>query len=585
MDNARSGSSALGTSPSRGAAAGTSLPDASRRRGAATIAHRSLLALCLLAGIAAHLRVWAAGRGFWNDELAIALNLRRPAERLAGGLMYHQVAPLGWLRLEKALFDHVSDSERVLRLPSLLGAIAVLVLTALLAYRILGRWTGLLATTLVAGAPTLQQYAGELKQYAVEAAVALSLLLLVDQLGRRTPGSARRRWLLAAATAVPAALLMFFSYPGVLVLAGAAGGLAAWLAHRRRWADLATLVVSVIPAVALSTYLIRLRLSHSLMPGQQTYFEWGMPVPGSGVIGVLEWLPRMWVRFVEMPMGLRLPVLVLALVVAGLVGLTVRGRSRYAAMLLGALTAAVAAAAAQGLPVVDRVATYLVAPTLILVAAGVDAVVRAIRWLLRRRVPWTGPGSRQVGNAAVAVLASVLAAAVAGPALVAVARETARPGYRDAGREALADVAGRIRPGDLVVLYWFSDKLGRWYGDRYGVDSYLRARLRPRDGGRCPSEELDGVLAGYQRVWYVRGVRLSLDPDDFTRRVVGQLAAYGSVVDSRFFGTADGTPDDGADGLADGPGWVLIDLTADPDPAPPVTPPDPERACLVLGTD
>lgn len=530
-----------------------------------------------------HLRVWAAGRGFWNDELAIALNLPRPVERLAGGLLYYQVAPLGWLSLEKALHDHVSDSERVLRLPSLFASIVVLAFTTLLVHRILGRWSGLLATLLVAGAPILQQYTGELKQYAFEAAVTVSLLLLVDEYGRRSPRSSRQRWLLALAIGVPTMLLMPFSYPGVLVLGGAIAGVAVWLARQRRWADAVALAVSGIPALVLSAFLILLRMSHSFLPGQQTYFTWGMPLPGSGVVGVLEWLPRMWVRFVETPLMLRFPVLVLALIVAGVVGLARRGRGRYALMLVGVMLAAVAAAAAQGLPVVDRVATYLVPPALILVTAGVDAVVRSVRWLVLHRIgqpratPW-----RVAGAAAATVLASALVLLLAAPAFVKVARGMVTPSYRDSGREVLADVADRIRPGDLVVLYWFSDKLGRWYGKRYGIDNYLLARLEPASGGTCPGQRVDTVLAGHQRVWYVRGVKLSSDPADFTRQVAGELARHGRVVQARYFGTADGRPDDDADGLANGPGWVLVDLTAGPDPNPPAIAPDASRTCLVL---
>lgn len=554
-----------------------------RRAGLATVAHRGLLTLCLMAGTAVYLRIWAVGRGFWNDELAIALNLRRPAERLAGGLLYHQVAPVGWLRIEKAIFDHLGDSERVLRLPSLIGAMIVLALTALLAHRFLGRWSALLATALVVGAPALQYYAAELKQYAVEAAVALLLLLLVDEFGRGSPRLARQRWLLALAIGVPAALLMFLSYPGVLVFAGAAAGLAGWLGGQRRWADLIALAVSGIPAVAISGYLIRLRLSHDLMPGQQTYFEWGMPLPGSGVVGVFKWLPRMWVQFVEFPMRLHVPVLVLALVVAGAIGLTVRGRSRHMLMLIGSVTAAVAAAAVQGLPMVDRVATYLVAPILILLVAGIDAVVRLTWWLTSRWAPRFRSRLWQVAStAAAAVLVSVLTLATAGSAFVAVAREAANPGYGDPGREVLADVADQIRPGDLVLLYWFSGKLGSWYGDRYGISGYLRAHLSSGEGGKCRSDELDAALAGYQRVWYVRGVQLSSDPEDFTRRVMSQLAARGSIVAFRYFGTIEGSPEDRIDGMAEGPGWVLVDLAAGPDPNPPVTTRDPDRTCLVL---
>ena len=530
--------------------------------------HRGLLALVLAAGIAARFHTWVVGRSLWNDEAAIALNLRdlSPAG-LTRGLEFFQVAPIGWLLTEKALYEWLGAGERVLRLPSLVGAVAVLVFTALISYRILGRWAALLATALVAAAPMLIAYTGELKQYAVEAAAAVFLLWAGDALGDRLD---RDRLRAAGLFSAGAAVAVAVSFPAVLVLAGVAGGLVLSLVtDGRRWGDAGLVAAAAVPALAVAGFLIVRRLSYPLVGNQREFFRDGMPDAGASPTDVAGWLPRAWQAFTANPLQLRYSLVVLVLVVAGLAALAMRGERRAAMMFGLTLVVAVVAAAVRGLPMVNRVALYLVAPVLILIAAGAEGLVR-LAAPRRRRPGWSGHARR----AAPVVAAAAVVALVAVPAADAAVERSVDPPSRDAIRDVFADVRPRLSPDDVIVLYWFNDKLGKWYAPRYGIDSYQRSGFRPAGGADCA--EAGAVLVGKRRVWYLRGVQLSSDPPSYSAHVAADLARYGTIVEKRSFGPPS------ADPYPNQPGWMLVDLTLGPDPAPPHPPAEPRLGCLAI---
>ncbi|WBB96388.1 hypothetical protein O7553_24215 [Solwaraspora sp. WMMA2059] len=543
---------------------------------------RIALAVTLAVGAAGQIAVWAAGNWLWNDETAIAINLRRTFLELTRGMEFQQVAPVGWLWLEKTLWLAFGDGERVLRLPSLAGMLAVLVLTAIITRRVVGRWAAVAATALIAAAPMILTYVGELKQYAVESAVALAVLLLGDRylasVGHRR---GRSRWLLPVGWAAATLVAVFVSLTAVLVLAAAVAGMTLLLALRRRWTDVAVLLAGSAPAVAFAGYLIDRRRRFPFMPGQSDYFADGTPPAGSGPVDILAWLPRMWSSFVTVTLDWRQPLLVLLLAVAGVAVLIWRRRSLWAAMLGGTLLVAVAAAAARGLPLADRVATWLIAPTVILVVAGLDGGVRlalhaGTRLTSRVGTGLTsrvGTGARRAGRVAVASVVLMLAVAVlpviAHPAAVAAYRQVVDPQMKDAGPAALADVAARAQPGDLVLFYWFSYRMVVWYGPRHDLAPHT-VRLYPSDHGKCDPQAFGEWLGDVDRVWYVHGRSLSSAPDDYPTRVAAEFADYGTIVEIRDF------PADRWSTAA----WALVDLTAGPDPQPPVVEPDPEHACL-----
>jgi hypothetical protein len=517
---------------------------------------RTLLAVALGLAALGQVRVWATGRGLWGDELAVSINLRDKAfGELADELMFYQVAPVGWLVTGKLMLVGLGETERVLRLPSLVAGLVTLALVAVIADRAVGRWAAVAAVGLVGVTPTVLYYAGELKQYSVETVAGLGLVVVGAAVARRGV-----RWPALTAGTACALVAVTLSYSALVVLGGVAAGVAGYLASQRRWAAALAGAAVFLPAGLLGAALIRHRRSLPMLPNQERFFETGFPAADGGVAGVLEWLPRMWSGLVEDPLGWRHAWWTLLLVAAGFVTLAARGRWQWVAILGGVLAAATGAAAVRGLPMASRVSLYLVPVIVLLIVAGLAGVVQAVRRLAQR-------GHARRAWPAVAGVAVVTLAVLAGPPVQDGLAEVRDPRVRDSGRDALWTIAERRQPGDVVVVYHFSHKLIRWYGSRAGVPEAERLRLVPADSPDCQPERVDELLAGARRVWYLHGARRSDEPGDYPARVARELGRRGQIVE--IGGSRSG-------------GWVLVDLTTGPDPDPPSVPPDPQFNCLTV---
>ena len=93
------------------------------------------VAAAIAGGVFVRLVRWSNGGSLNSDELWIAMNLqRRSFLGLRGALDYDQLAPLGWLWLEKLILT-LGRSDAVLRFPALVAGCAVVGLTAVLARR------------------------------------------------------------------------------------------------------------------------------------------------------------------------------------------------------------------------------------------------------------------------------------------------------------------------------------------------------------------------------------------------------------------------------------------------------------------
>jgi hypothetical protein len=545
-----------------------------------------LAGLVVVTGLGAQLRVWASDRGFWGDELYIADNVQAFGLRgLAGVLRHNQLAPTGWLYVEKALYLTLGTGEQVLRFPSLVAAATVLLVGGWVAYRAVGRWGALGAMALIASSPKILEYAGELKQYAFEAAAALLVLVATD-LGLRAVGTLRERRRVVLVAALLGLFCAAVSYTALIVLAGATAGAVVWLLAGRRRTDAWIVAGTAAPGLLLAAVMILRRLAHPLMAGQDTFFPNGLPPEHSGPLRVLAWLPTMWRGFVATPLEWQYPLLVLLLVIGGLVAMVRRGRGQWAAMLGGTLLAAVAVAAVRAFPFEERVALYLVAPVLITVVAAIDGAVRLAVFGVRRALSGVDTSKSTRDGRALAVAAALVLVLIGGvvalgvsvrPALAAGVAQARSPLYRDPFRDAMRDLARQLRPGDVVLLYSFSDSQGLWYGPALHVPIAGLAFLRADDA--CAPATVTAALRGAHRVWYLKGAHFSQHPDDYQRRVAAALETRATFVSARDYSGYTSAP---ATAASEGTGWELFDLDAGPDPDPLRPGPNPAFACLDL---
>ncbi|MDH3376622.1 MAG: glycosyltransferase family 39 protein [Gammaproteobacteria bacterium] len=168
----------------------------------------------------------------WEDEAFLFMNMvgRSYADFLEPLRQFHQVAPVMFLWVEKAVTDVFGTSELSLRLFPYLCSVASLLLFTDLARRLLSGWAAVLAVALLAMSYPALRYAAEMKPYGVDLFAAVLLLWMWERWAAGHFG-----WLWAMVAAVPA--LIWLSFPAVFVAGGVSLAIFATLLRERRQAD------------------------------------------------------------------------------------------------------------------------------------------------------------------------------------------------------------------------------------------------------------------------------------------------------------------------------------------------------------
>lgn len=393
--------------------------------------------LIVAVGVLLQIGHFVGGRAFWLDEAMIALNIRHlsPTE-LMGRLEYDQVAPIGWLQLEKLASYLPFRSEYALRLPSLVAGLGGLVLFRALARRVLGPWAALAALTLFALSRPLLRYAAEVKPYEVDLFFAVALLLLGVILLAR----AGRSWGWLVALALTGLVAVTLSLASVFVLAGVGGVLFAHRVIARRGVEAVALgVVGALWMAAFGVLMIWFYAPQTAdtvvtTGGAHDFFVRNVyaPFPPTS-IGDLKWYAT-WPRETLQFLFGRDSRFAVGLVIFAGVCLLARRSPWIAAMGWSGLAAGFLASALQLYPLYDRLTLFML-PTLVLTAgAGLD-------WLVERSRPHRGP------------LLLLLALMLAG-SLTEIAKSFAlSPPYSIGDlRPALAEVASERGPADRLYV-------------------------------------------------------------------------------------------------------------------------------------
>ena len=180
-----------------------------------------LLVGMVVVGLAWRLARLLAGFPVWYDEAFLALSwMTRDWGGLVGPLEYYQVAPIGFLAVERGMTAAFGPSAVALRLVPFLAGSASLVLFARFALRAVGRTRALLAVAIFAASYYPARHSAEVKPYAIDLLLALLTVELAWS-SRTRPGL--RSWL---SLTIMVAVGVWFSYPLVFVAAGVGSTLA-----------------------------------------------------------------------------------------------------------------------------------------------------------------------------------------------------------------------------------------------------------------------------------------------------------------------------------------------------------------------
>jgi hypothetical protein len=141
---------------------------------------------CIAAGALCAIYQYFYNRSLWLDEAALALNIiDRSFGQLIRPLTYNQVAPIGFLMVEKAMVCALAKSELALRLFPLLCFLASIPMF----YRSVKTLTkdvlfALLSTAIFSTTLALISYASEVKQYIVDVMATTFFLVLATYQSR-----------------------------------------------------------------------------------------------------------------------------------------------------------------------------------------------------------------------------------------------------------------------------------------------------------------------------------------------------------------------------------------------------------------
>jgi hypothetical protein len=466
---------------------------------------RWLPLLLLGLGIAVRLRQYLSHRSLWLDEALIGLNLlTRGYGQLLKPLNSQQAAPVGWLWAERSAVDLFGRSEAALRLVALLAGITALLAVWWAARRLLSAWLVPVAVAAAVSAPFLLYYSNEVKQYELDAAMALLLLLASLPLLQDQPS-----WRRLLVWTVVGAVAVWCSHPAVLVLGGYSVTLAAHHLRRRHWKTLVQLGASGLlwGASFLAVYLVSLRPVAEHNGSLYRYWRRGFtprPLTPAAAIG---WLGDRWAAFVHNPLGLGPVPVVSAAVLLGIAALLVHRRPQ-ALLLLSPVPVFLGAAAAHAYPLQLRLVLVLVPTALLLAAAAPD---------------WHGPRIALAGRLAGAVLLGVLLWAPTGHAIGLLRR----PATGEELRPVLQAIHEQQRPGDLMWVYRGGIPAVRYYAPTIGVTPTARIVLA-RPAGRCDPRSTIRHAASRHRVWLVFGHHYSYAPPDERAMVLSLMDLVGT---------------------------------------------------------
>lgn len=476
------------------------------------------MALIALVVFGAALRIysWLGNPSLWLDEAALAHNvIGRSFAGLLAPLDRQQVAPLGFLWLEKVAVSIFGTSEYALRLVPLLASLAALPLFAYVARRILGPIAALFSLALFATATPLLYFAAEMKQYSLDVAVVLTLFALtLRQRGhesdpaQHTAHVARRRLI---ALLVAGSIAPWLSQPSVFVL----GGVALYLALPYLRPGAAALrgaaarqLLPMFAAWAISGGIAIFRAFAEVSPATRTaldrFWEHGFLPISSGLMASAHWLGTTTHDVFAWLFPPLVAIVAIALFVIGVAALARRGDGS-AFLLLAPLAFMLLASTLRLYPVSYRLLLFTTPSLLLTVGAGSQWLVEMAQSLgkLRSRVQRDGHAPSPRYNEA-----STVAVAAVGVALALLAIRSAMtmveiPFYREELRPVVKYLAQHRQKDDAIYVYYASVPAFQYYAERDGIPrSAYRAGSCAREDWHEYVNEVDS-LRGKPRVWFL----------------------------------------------------------------------------------
>ena len=441
----------------------------------------SAVIVLLFIGFLLRIRQYLTGRSLWVDEAMLALNIvNRDFAGLFKPLDYDQGTPLGFLLVEKFFNILLGKSEFVLRLFPLMMGLAALWLFYLLLKRTTSGTGLLFALALFALNPRLVYYSSEVKQYIVDVAVTIGLLLVTECLFDEHPSKKYFIWFTLAGL-----LALWFSHPALFVLAGI--GLTLVLVYLRRQ-DYISLRLAlemgsiwIINLVFLYFLILKDLRQNTFM--QEYWQDAFVPMP--------PWHDMGWyLSSINKNIGLQFGIPYATLFVFGfmLLGwyMLWLHKREYALAFACILFITLTASALRLYPVAERMILFLVPVGLILVGKSMEAIQQRL-------------SARPILGTGIVLMLSVYL--LYGPFTTSLGYFL-QPKYYEHIRPAMAYLQEKVKAGDVLYVSYGAVPAFRFYAPGYELDK-MRYEAGERDDYQNPQLILQRLdkFKGQRRVW------------------------------------------------------------------------------------
>jgi hypothetical protein len=334
-------------------------------------------------GIFLRMLRYALGQPVWGDEAFLGINiLDRSYLGLLKPLEYIQIAPLGFLWMERWMYEVFGPSEYAMRAVPTLAGIAGVVVFALWARKIADPLAAAIATGILAVSDLSIRHAVELKPYSLDFLTAVVLLYLATGFWM----DRRRRWLRGMIVCAPIAV--FMSLSAMLVVGGLVGILifSIWRVDRTG----RKLVIALAGVVAGSIAAMQWGFLAGQFAGsgrvQQELWVW----PPLGVVEFAKWFAIVHSgNYFGYPLDLGSPAGGIAfwLMVIGLIYLWRSGSKMLAILIVSPIVTTTMAAVVHRYPYGQspRLGQHLVGPICLLMGVAIAGVVRRF-WRTQREM-------------------------------------------------------------------------------------------------------------------------------------------------------------------------------------------------------
>jgi 4-amino-4-deoxy-L-arabinose transferase-like glycosyltransferase len=472
--------------------------------------HRSLNILLwafVVAGIILRVFHFIHNRSLWNDEAYLANSLIRMdfTELMQGPLAYHQKAPITYLWISRLSVLLFGKTEMALRLFSFLCGIASLFVFLPVARYFLKPLGAVVAMAILAMAGSLVFHAVEAKQYSVELLSTIVALYLYIKYHNRLDFSSLLLWGLWGA------ILVWFSYPVIFVLAGIAFAMCLSYLIKKEWNSL---LRSVLP---FSLWLVSFAVNYFLFTykhheNSEWLLRWFadhgafMPLPPASVSD-LAWffhtaymtlrfsVGLLWIYFTHenplIQLVLRMPMLPLLLAFIGVIALY-RNNKQVLMLLTFPILFALLASGLKLFPFFERLTVFLAPLLILLIVYGCQKAMD----FLHTDSKW---------KYAIPVL--LLVGPVMNSTMQLVNTSLFGEHKQSKEREGLLFIKDKLQQGDQVYMFWNNLHFYEYYKEAYdlnyeaiigGDEKFVSSDIQDY---QTKLDQQISVFAGQKRIW------------------------------------------------------------------------------------